>query len=230
MNGRVVVSKGHMTLIGLLDAIKKIPSRSPFFIHFRIATSGGVRPEMCHPFSISPDMAICHNGIISGIGNALESDTAVLARVMSGLPSASYKKMEILNLINALLQGSRLGILFGNGQSVRLGAWTQQGDLWFSNMIWDSRLSWGSPAAKWYPAPDARGKSGKRKKLRGRVWSKDELIKQREKDRSEKCRECGGRMVGIGAESWCEECGTAKADADTRAADGQDAIFEGLED
>jgi hypothetical protein len=51
--------------------------------HTRLATSGGIKDEMCHPFSLGTWGALAHNGIAIGKGTHTESDTAVMARVIA---------------------------------------------------------------------------------------------------------------------------------------------------
>lgn len=84
----VVFVKGLMTYKSFkstIDAISNKNSRD-IVMHFRITTSGGTRPDMCHPFNIgdmiSPHKSDCvlhHNGILFTPMTKWYSDTAILA-------------------------------------------------------------------------------------------------------------------------------------------------------
>lgn len=52
----------------------------PALVHFRIATSGGVNREMCHPFPLcGGKFALIHNGVINVKPHKGKSDTATFA-------------------------------------------------------------------------------------------------------------------------------------------------------
>ena len=84
----VVFIKGLMTYKSFkstIDAISNKNSRD-IVMHFRITTSGGTRPDMCHPFNIgemvSPHKSDCvlhHNGILFTPMTKYYSDTAIFA-------------------------------------------------------------------------------------------------------------------------------------------------------
>ena len=77
----VHVSKGFMTFYSFWEAFKrtKLTDKDEFVCHFRISTSGGISPEMTHPFivdknkdkikslygKITDGMAMCHNGCMT---------------------------------------------------------------------------------------------------------------------------------------------------------------------
>ena len=78
---KVVIKKGYMNFKALHQAVMKDYQRlgkdTPFVLHFRIQTQGGVNQECTHPFPISKNMVdlkqldseskfgLAHNGIIS---------------------------------------------------------------------------------------------------------------------------------------------------------------------
>lgn len=85
-----------MDLDGFLKAIGEIniDPEDAVVMHFRIATSGGVSPQKCHPFPITDDLELMealeytypkvlfHNGIL-GAGRGHMSDTQVYALELS---------------------------------------------------------------------------------------------------------------------------------------------------
>ena len=54
-----------------------IKDKEEYAIHFRFATHGGVNLENCHPFIVTKDLALMHNGVMSEFGDidASKSDT-----------------------------------------------------------------------------------------------------------------------------------------------------------
>jgi hypothetical protein len=51
--------------------------------HTRLASSGGISDEMCHPFPLGFWGALVHNGTVIGKGTFTESDTSVMTRVIA---------------------------------------------------------------------------------------------------------------------------------------------------
>ena len=78
--GNVIIKKGFMKFkefySNLQTDLKRYGEFTPFVLHFRIQTQGGVNPQYTHPFPLSADMddlkklrvkteiGIAHNGII----------------------------------------------------------------------------------------------------------------------------------------------------------------------
>jgi len=74
-----IIQKGFFTLEEFERAFRPYALR-PALVHFRIATSGGVNPQMCHPFSLcGGKYAMIHNGIIDIKAHKGKSDTATFA-------------------------------------------------------------------------------------------------------------------------------------------------------
>ena len=126
----------------------------PVVAHFRIATVGGVKPVLCHPFPISPkpsqalqgqhDALLFHNGTWSqweGTLNAVAkrynlqpsgefSDSRASALVASVAGLASLNKM-----------GGKFCVIKSDGAWMYNEGWTKHSDgNWYSNMWWRSRL------------------------------------------------------------------------------------------
>lgn len=84
-DNRVIIKKGYMNFKALYQAVMKdyerLGKKTPFVIHFRIQTQGGVNQECTHPFPLSKNMldlkvldsearfGLAHNGIISLTSN-----------------------------------------------------------------------------------------------------------------------------------------------------------------
>jgi len=69
--------------------------------HTRLASSGGIRDEMCHPFALGDWGVLAHNGIVIGKGTHTESDTAAMTRVIAAEIGPNLDKIfEYLERIN----------------------------------------------------------------------------------------------------------------------------------
>lgn len=153
-DGRVWGHKGLMTLDALRAAVAAVPDGAPLVIHCRIATSGGISPEMTHPFPVSrrlrrlraldwtADIGIAHNGIIAGFGGKEISDTADFARsVACPLLHSDIAERAIEKTIAAATYGSRLAIMYGDGHVIHTGDWVKDGGILFSNETYKKRLA-----------------------------------------------------------------------------------------
>ena len=118
----------------------------PMLIHFRWATHGLVDKDNCHPFKVAPDLAMIHNGIISGIEgvDALTSDTNAFVKhyvgpMNRGNPRIIYSEYGKLVLEKLIGSGSKLVFLNKKGKAVIInesaGNW--ENGVWYSN---DSHL------------------------------------------------------------------------------------------
>lgn len=129
-DGHLIAGKGYMSLPALLAAIDRLPRRlSELAIHCRIATHGGVRPSLTHPFAARWGYLL-HNGVFRGIDGAIrpgESDTAAVARLVGRMSLD-----DALAVLRAL-DGGRVLVVTPYRGSFRLGPWEHSGGLWFSH-------------------------------------------------------------------------------------------------
>lgn len=129
--GRVYGVKGLMSLQALQATLERVPAGAATVIHCRIATSGGIRPEMCHPWPVTRDPSrllattwdghwgIAHNGILPGLGSRGLSDTGEYIRdVAAPLLELSGDLMadRALSILRATSAGSRLAIMDRSGR------------------------------------------------------------------------------------------------------------------
>lgn len=150
----VTIRKGYMSYSSFRQALsaEKLTAADSVVFHFRIATHGGVTPEMTQPFPLSNkksaltahsyhcDVGVAHNGIISLCGDARKlSDTAqFISQYMTRLcpqdkPLSRRFDDITLNIIEACI-GSKMAILTAAGDVHLLGrGWISDGDLYFSN-------------------------------------------------------------------------------------------------
>ena len=79
--GRIKIIKG--VSYSPYQAAKDSANASWVLFHTRLATSGGIKDEMCHPFALGTWGALAHNGIAIGKGTITESDTSAMTRVIA---------------------------------------------------------------------------------------------------------------------------------------------------
>ncbi len=135
----------------------------PVVIHFRIATAGGKRPELCHPFPISPTVplkaygqagsVLFHNGhwhgweeFLADEGISFDSAVSDSRVIAAGVHRYGSKLLKDIPC--------RFAILSRNGIE-RFGDWSaaQEDGCRYSNLHWQAKAKVISvPAAK-CPAP-----------------------------------------------------------------------------
>lgn len=77
---KVVIEKGFFSFKSFWKAYRNIQyMQLPMLIHFRVATSGKIDKDNCHPWRIDNNHAMVHNGVLSNIGKNSEScsDTGI---------------------------------------------------------------------------------------------------------------------------------------------------------
>ena len=110
-------------------------------IHFRITTHGLVNRTNCHPFRISQNLGVIHNGIISEVDDhAKKSDTWVFNEtILKTLPEGFIYNPSIMKLIEGFIDNSKLVFLDHNGDyaiaNERKGHWNK--DVWYSNKSYE---------------------------------------------------------------------------------------------
>lgn len=147
--GDIEIRKGFMEAERLLKAWNKIPVECERAIHCRIATSGKISKECCHPFPVRPKtdmmkkstdkcyMALMHNGVIkqctpkSGM-EATCSDTMVFAAKYLYPLQKQIDKECVQDLLDSFA-ASRLLIMRANAPTIMLGNWVKDKGVYYSN-------------------------------------------------------------------------------------------------
>jgi predicted glutamine amidotransferase len=148
-NGKIIIRKGFFSFKSFLKSYQRDDIQGlNKLIHFRIATSGQVDKANCHPFLITDEVAMIHNGIIPHFGNKKENDTLQFAKLVlrpiikeNGvkiLLNSSIQKMIIDSIGN-----SKLAFLDNQGSSYIINE--QKGHrhhkIWYSNDTYKTRNS-----------------------------------------------------------------------------------------
>jgi len=122
---------------------------TPIILHFRIATSGKVNKQNCHPFEVNPGLWFAHNGMISGYGGNKISDTVEFNKiVLQELPDGFIDHPVIRGLVEHYISGSKIAFLDSKKNVTILnekdGHWDD--DNWYSNF---SYYSYSTGASYW---------------------------------------------------------------------------------
>ena len=111
-NKKVYISKGYKNFEEFYAYYNEVASRNDrnILIHFRIATSGGVNTENCHPFYVHEGkLALIHNGVISGMGATKEegskNDTRIFVdRYIAPFSGKMWYRKEFRDLISQAIE------------------------------------------------------------------------------------------------------------------------------
>ena len=156
---KVHIRKGFMNFDDFWNAVKDLPTDRDRVFHFRIATSGKISPECCHPFVLSSnletmretdvftDMGFSHNGVMSDFTPkegmlSPYSDTMYFgAQVLFPLKDKLYKE-STQYLIKKAMGTNKYAILGKNG-AIILGAWktSPETGIQYSNTSYEERKS-----------------------------------------------------------------------------------------
>lgn len=156
-NGDIIIEK-DMELDGMMRkyerAIDRYAQTSPFAVHFRIATHGGVNIDNCHPFRVSEDTTLIHNGIIPVMFESKSdprSDTRVFVEdYLPRLPANWMDDDYLMDMVETFIGGSKLVILSRAGNldayiaNESHGHWSSDEKFWYSNHSYQTvqKMSW----------------------------------------------------------------------------------------
>ena len=106
--GKVHICKGYNNFEEFYSDYNKVASLNDrhILIHFRIATSGGINVDNCHPFYVHENkMALIHNGVISGMGatkvDNSKNDTRIfIEKYLTPFSSKMWYRKEFRDLIS----------------------------------------------------------------------------------------------------------------------------------
>lgn len=153
--------------------------------HARIATSGGVSAEKCHPFILSAKPAdlnavkgtapavVFHNGIVPIRHEKDESDTQAYIRKILAPNAAKIARGTFDEVIELSIQGSRLCILTPSGAKLYGEEWTaDDGGVIYSNTGYKP---YTPPAFRWraWDEYDARTRYGEWSDNTASEWTRD---------------------------------------------------------
>lgn len=137
----VHIKKGFFTFEDFWAEASKLPDSIDRVFHFRIATSGAISPETCHPFSVCNDykemglpnnwtkIGMVHNGIMSdytpkGGMKAKHSDTMQFIKEVVNPLGDSVWNTAVQELWETAM-GTNKYVLVGDGQVAVIGNFVQ---------------------------------------------------------------------------------------------------------
>ena len=100
-------------------------------IHLRVATSGKIDAQACHPFRLKDGSVLAHNGIISGLSDphSDRSDTQELVAILDRCRSDSLR----LEVLRSHASSNRFAYVTRSSQTHLLGDWHKYRGLSLSN-------------------------------------------------------------------------------------------------
>lgn len=159
LNDKVIIQKGFMTYNAFRRALNKVEEvidvqNTSMLFHFRIATHGGVKPALCHPFPLSrkipnlkrlyaqTNLAIVHNGVIpiepkGDISDTMEYIRTNLVDRSNKCPEFYRSKRQrkaILAEIN-----SKMAFLDYRGNVYTVGEFITDNEILYSNSSYKER-------------------------------------------------------------------------------------------
>jgi predicted glutamine amidotransferase len=159
--GMAYVMKGKIKMIHNMTSWKSLyehyqlirpVTKHPILIHFRIGTSGIKDERNLHPFMVTDDMALIHNGIVPySVIEKDKSDTWHFVQFLKSLKnphSLLNKNSTEFNMVSAITIGSKICLLHKDGSFniINEPAGTWNDDTWFSNRTYEScsytRFDW----------------------------------------------------------------------------------------
>ena len=135
-----------------VEMIDTVPEGVPLIMHWRFGTHGTKSLNTCHPFPVTPDIYLAHNGVLSidtssdrGLTDTQHFINAILRPELISDPD-QYGTPEFAETIGHLIGGSKFAMLRSDGKVMLVneqeGTWRD--DLWYSNSC-----GFYSPAKYW---------------------------------------------------------------------------------
>ena len=157
--GKVIIEKGFMTYRAFSDALKRVDEsidvyKTGMIFHFRIATHGGVKPALCHPFPLTDklnqlrsiytytNLAVVHNGVIpiktkGAVSDTMEYIRSKLYKRAQNNPEF-YKSKRQRKAILAEIK-SKMAFLDCNGDIYTIGDFITDKGIMYSNTSYEER-------------------------------------------------------------------------------------------
>jgi len=139
-DGKLLISKGHFTF----DAFRKayLPHADlQSAVHFRWATHGKTDALNCHPFSITDDLAMIHNGVLNikcDLDKNMSDTWHYVQHILQPMAERDpdfFLQPELIFMGEAAIKGSKFVFLRSDGDAMIWneddGHWAE--DIWYSN-------------------------------------------------------------------------------------------------
>jgi hypothetical protein len=140
VNGRIEIHKGFFTFDEFKAAFEPYAAAQAA-IHFRLATHGNTDHGNCHPFRVSDETAMVHNGIlnIDCNVNKEKSDTwhycELVLAPMAKRDRGFFRRGAIKFMGEAAIKGSKFIFLRADGAH---SIWNENDGLWENDQWWSN--------------------------------------------------------------------------------------------
>lgn len=170
---RVHFRKGLETAEQVMDIYEAIKDEAlGFVVHCRIATSGGVSPNKCHPFPVTihnqflnittydgRTPCAIHNGVFDiDVEDGLNDTQTLIKKVIAPVYRADVKGFErgrYSEVVKMATKGSRFVIMYPSHIEI-FGRWNERDGVLFSNLLWTYRAEWHASKYGWHTTADGR--------------------------------------------------------------------------
>lgn len=157
---KLLIDKGHFTFDEFRESYGAYADLESA-IHFRYATHGKTNAANCHPFSITPDLAMIHNGVLPIQCSTDESMSDTwhyvhhILRPMAERDPDFFIRPDVQFMGEAAIEGSKFVFLRSDGEACiwneDKGHWAS--DIWYSNTSYkQARSTIGY--AKWWQSDE----------------------------------------------------------------------------
>lgn len=143
IDGKMEVAKSMGNFNDFLTEFRQFPQNVQRAVHFRWATHGTLEEKNCHPFPVTPDLYMMHNGVISTCEvDTSFSDTWNFATHDLGRPEImdawgpdAIARQDFREMVEKISADSKLLFMDGQGRSMMTFEkdWHQERGCWFSN-------------------------------------------------------------------------------------------------
>lgn len=143
--GKIIIKKflSKEPMRQSFKTIKSMYPKSPFLVHFRIATHGSECLDNTHPFVVNDNLVMAHNGILHQVSKYMDSDDdrsdtrIFIDEILKKLPENWLENDTICLLINDFIgSNNKLCFLTSNGDMFHMGGSGEKEEetgRWFSN-------------------------------------------------------------------------------------------------
>lgn len=137
-DGKLIVEKGFFKFKEFWKAVRPhiLTFNRELVLHFRIATSGKVDYDNCHPHFIHDGLAYVHNGIISELNDSKDvCDTIRFANILKELPLDFINSKGIMSMIEMAIGHNKLVFMDANGvvKYINEELGVESKGVWYSN-------------------------------------------------------------------------------------------------
>ena len=143
-NGKLIVRKGFFSFRSFIKAYRKERvDEYAALVHFRLATSGLTDEYNCHPWIVSRNIAVIHNGVLPWESDLYTSDTGRFVQdVLSPYRNKIGDRKFQTDVEKMIGRHNKLAFLTARGEHLiyneEQGHWRD--GVWYSNhsyVVWD---------------------------------------------------------------------------------------------